>query len=164
MDKRADRDIWIGAMVVLAGVVMFALTSLQERRAAQSDQSGYMVSAKFNRADGIGIGSDVRLGGVSVGKVVSQKLATDFRADLGIRISNPLPLSVDTAAAIRTDGLLGAKYVELKPGGEDAILKNGSEITFTEDAMVLEELIEMIINQAKAKRGFAGRDLPSVTN
>ena len=71
-------------------------------------------------------------------------------------------MSADTAAVIQTDGLLGAKYIELKPGGDETMLKPGQEISFTQDAMVLEELVGMIIDQAKAKRGYAGKPVPSV--
>lgn len=162
--KGGYRDTIIGAIVVLVAVVLFALVYAKEDRPKHGADVGYLLTARFNRADGIGLGSDVRLSGVSVGKVVAQKLAPDFRAVLTVRIAPNIKLTADTAAAIQTDGLLGAKYIELKPGGDDAVLQPGQEIAYTQDAMVLEDLVDMIIQQAKAKRGYAGKPIPSITN
>jgi phospholipid/cholesterol/gamma-HCH transport system substrate-binding protein len=162
--KGGYRDTIIGAIVVLVAVILFALVYAKEDRPKRGAEAGYLLSARFSRADGIAVGSDVRLSGVSIGKVVEQRLAPDYRAIVTIRIAANLKLTADTAAAIQTDGLLGAKYIELKPGGDDAVLQPGQEIAYTQDAMVLEDLVDMIIQQAKAKRGYAGKPVPSITN
>lgn len=162
--KGGNRDTIIGAIVVLVAVAMLALVYAKEDGPNRDAAAGYLLGARFNRADGIAVGSDVRLSGVSVGKVVKQTLAPDFRAVLTLRIASNVKLTADTAAAIHTDGLLGAKYIELKPGGDDAELQPGQDIAYTQDAMVLEELVDMIIQQAKAKRGYAGKPVPSITN
>lgn len=162
--KGGYRDTVIGAIVVLVAAILFALVYAKEDGPRKRADAGYLLAARFNRADGIGLGSDVRLSGVSVGRVVQQKLAPDFRAVLTLRIAPNIKLTADTAAAIQTDGLLGAKYIELKPGGDDAVLKPGQEIIYTQDSMVLEDLVDMIIQQAKAKRGYAGKPIPSITN
>ncbi len=162
--KGGYRDTIIGAIVILVAAVFLGLVYAKEDGPKQANANGYLLTAQFRRADGIMPGADVRLSGVSVGKVVEQHLAPDFRAVLSLRIAANVRLTVDTAAVIQTDGLLGAKYIELKPGGDEAVLKPGQEIAYTQDAMVLEELVDMIIQQAKAKRGFAGKPVPSITN
>lgn len=163
--KGGDRDTITGAIVVFVAAILLALIYAKDDGPGKSStDAGYLLKARFNRADGIGIGSDVRLSGVSVGKVVEQHLDPNFRAITTLRVASNIALTIDTAAAIHTDGLLGPKYIELKPGGDETVLKPGQEIPYTQDAMVLEELIDMIIQQAKAKRGFAGKPVPSVTN
>lgn len=162
--KGGYRDTFIGAIVVLVAAILLALVYAKEDGPKRGAEAGYLLAARFSRADGIAVGSDVRLSGVSVGKVVEQRLAPDFRAVLTLRIAANVKLSADSAAAIQTDGLLGAKYIELKPGGDDMVLSPGQEIAYTQDAMVLEELVDMIIQQAKAKRGYAGKPVPSITN
>ncbi len=162
--KGGYRDTIIGAVVVLVAVAMFVLVYAKEDGPKGDAQAGYVLTARFKRADGIMVGSKVRLSGVTVGKVVEQRLGPDYRAELALRIAPNVHLTADTAAAIQTDGLLGAKYIELKPGGDDVMLKPGQEISFTQDAMVLEELVDMIIQQAKAKRGYAGKAVPSITD
>ncbi|HLO74928.1 MAG TPA: MlaD family protein [Magnetospirillum sp.] len=161
--KGGYRDTIIGAIVVLVAVIFLGLVYAKEDGPTKN-AAGYLLGARFNRADGVAVGADVRLSGVSVGKVVEQHLAPDFRAVLTLRIASNIQLTADTAAAIQTDGLLGAKYIELKPGGDDSVLRPGQEIAYTQDSMVFEELVDMIIQQAKAKRGYAGRPVPSITN
>jgi phospholipid/cholesterol/gamma-HCH transport system substrate-binding protein len=47
----------------------------------------------------------------------------------------------DSDASILTAGLLGSQYVGLQPGGSDVYLEEGSEVLFTQSAVVLENLI-----------------------
>lgn len=150
--KGGWRDTIIGAAVLVAGAVLFALVYSKGNHAQDAD--GYTLTARFNRADGIAVGSAVRLSGVPVGRVVGQELAPDFKAVLTFRLASNVALTADTAAVIHTDGLLGAKFIELKPGADEEVLKPGAEIEYTQDAVVIEELLEMIIQQARAKRGF----------
>lgn len=160
--KGGYRDTVTGAMVVVVAVILLGLIYLKDDQpSGDSTDTGYLLHARFNRADGIGVGSDVRVSGISVGKVVEQHLAPDFRAVVTVRVTPDVLLTADTAAAIHTDGLLGAKYIELKPGGDDTMLKPGEDIFYTQDSMVLEDLMDMIIQQAKAKRGYAGKPVPS---
>lgn len=163
--KGGNRDTITGAIVVsVAAILLGFIYAKDDGPGKDSTEAGYLLTARFNRADGIGVGSDVRLSGVSVGKVVEQHLDPNFRAVATLRVASNVMLTIDTAAAIHTDGLLGAKYIELKPGGDEVVLKPGQAIPYTQDAMVIEELMDMIIQQAKAKRGFAGKPVPSVTN
>mgnify|MGYP006889796782 FL=1 len=47
----------------------------------------------------------------------------------------------DTDASILTSGILGSQYIGLQAGGSDMYLEDGSEILFTQSAIVLENLI-----------------------
>jgi phospholipid/cholesterol/gamma-HCH transport system substrate-binding protein len=59
---------------------------------------------------------------------------------------NPaLKLPTDTSASIVTAGVLGDRYIELQPGADEAILKSGDQISFTESAVILERLIGQFI-------------------
>lgn len=156
--RSVARDTVIGAVVLVVAAILFGLIySKDSSKARTASEAGYLLHARFNRADGITVGSDVRVSGVSVGKVVQQQLGADFRADITLRVHPEVTLTVDTLAAIQTDGLLGAKYVELKPGGDDTMLKPGQVVPYTQDSMVIEDLLDMIIQQGKAKRGHAGQ-------
>lgn len=142
----------IGASVLLIGAVLLgALYS----GGSKAKTSGTLYTARFNRAEGVGIGSDVRLSGIQVGRVSGQSLDDGFRAVLSMRIDPSVQLSADTAAVIHTDGLLGAKFIALQPGAADDILPAGSEIPFTQDSVAVEDLLETIIAQGKAMRGAA---------
>lgn len=159
--KRDYRDAVIGATVVLVGTLGLGLAYTKE---SSAPPTGYFLTARFTKADGINVGSQVRMSGMPVGKVVDQRLDDRFRAVATMVIDNAVLLTDDTAAVIQTDGLLGAKYIEMKPGGSETMLKPGEEVTYTQDAIVIEDLLDMIIQQARAKRGYLDKPLPGVTN
>jgi len=51
----------------------------------------------------------------------------------------------DVFASIKTQGIIGDKYVQLTPGVEEDFLKDGGEITETESAIDLEALISKYV-------------------
>ncbi|MDR3439740.1 MlaD family protein [Telmatospirillum sp.] len=144
-----DRETLIGAGVMLAAALVLGLSY---GTAGRASVPGYDLVANFNHADGIGLGSDVRLSGVSVGKVVGQSLDTRFRAVVTMRLAPEVPVPADSAALIQTDGLLGSKYIALQPGADETNLKPGETLQYVQDSMNLQELLELIVAQAQAKR------------
>ena len=51
----------------------------------------------------------------------------------------------DAIASIRTEGIIGDKFVKITPGGSEVILKPGDEILETESSINIEELISKYI-------------------
>lgn len=147
-----EKETLIGAIVV-AGLALVLATSYGG--SGRASVQGYDLTARFNKAEGIAVGSDVRLSGVSVGKVVGQSLDNRYRAVLAMRVNADVQLPDDSAALIQTDGLLGSKFIALQPGGSEANLKPGQEFAATQDSMNVRDLLEMIIDQANAKRASA---------
>jgi virulence factor Mce-like protein len=79
---------------------------------------GYRVNAEFNQAILLGGQSDVRISGVSVGKVVGlqpDKVTGLTRATMEIN-SPYAPLPATTRAILRAKTLLGETYIQLTPG------------------------------------------------
>ena len=56
-------------------------------------------------------------------------------------------------AAIQTSGLLGANYIGITAGGSDKFLTAGSQMQFTQSAMVLENLINKFFANSAGKQG-----------
>ena len=42
--------------------------------------------------------------------------------------------------------MFGEKYVAIEPGGSEKILKSGEQLFYTEDALLLEDLLKKIID------------------
>ena len=129
----------LGAAVlaVAIGFVVFAYT-----RSGVATVSGYEVSAAFNRVDGIANGADVRIGGIKVGSVIGRELEPEtYRAVLRMSIDETVALSTDSTAAVVSDGLLGGKFIDLQPGGEETFIAAGGRIAYTQSSLLLEELI-----------------------
>ena len=81
---------------------------------------GYRFTVPFKEATQLAQESDVRISGVSVGKVKSITLADDGLADATIEVdSRYAPVPANTRAILRQKTLLGETYVELTPGTRD---------------------------------------------
>ena len=134
-------------LVVAAGFLVFAYSSTEVGSVA-----GYEVSAKFDRVDGLAVGSDVRLGGIKIGTIVDQTLEPDtYLAIVRMTIDPDIRLPADSSAEIVSDGLLGGRYLSLVPGGAEEMLATGDEIRFTQSPMSLESLIgRLIFSQGEA--------------
>jgi len=103
---------------------------------------GYTLTAKFDKVDGVKVGSDVMLAGIKVGTVMAQTLdAKEYLAVLRLSLSSDVKLPDDSAIKIASDGLLGGKYLSIDPGGSEDYLQAGEEIRFTQGSVDLTELI-----------------------
>jgi phospholipid/cholesterol/gamma-HCH transport system substrate-binding protein len=107
---------------------------------------GYNVTANFLKVGGLNVGSDVRINGIKIGTVVSQKLDDqDFTAKVVMSLSPELKLPVDSVASIVSDGLIGNKFIKIDPGHEEEYLKDGDILKNTKDFKTIEDLVGEVI-------------------
>lgn len=107
---------------------------------------GYELNAKFLKVGGLNIGSDVRINGIKVGTVISQKLnPDDYMVDITMSISPNIKLPTDSEVAIVGDGLVGDKFIKIEPGKSSKYLTNGSFFANTKDFKSLEDMVGEII-------------------
>jgi phospholipid/cholesterol/gamma-HCH transport system substrate-binding protein len=106
---------------------------------------GYIVKVPFDEAATLAPQSDVRISGVSIGKVTKVELDPDGRRALAtIELDNTYaPLPADTRAVLRQKTLLGETYVEFTPG--DAVgpkIDDGATLPFAQvsEAVQLDEI------------------------
>lgn len=103
---------------------------------------GYTLTADFRSVEGIAIGSDVRLAGISVGSVTA--LALDpgtYRAEARFRLRDGLELPEDSDVKIVSEGLLGDAFLEITPGKSQFMLADGDAILNTRGPATLFELL-----------------------
>jgi virulence factor Mce-like protein len=82
---------------------------------------GYRFEVPFDEATQLAQESDVRISGVSVGKVKTIELGDQGDAVATIELQAPYaPIPSDTRATLRQKTLLGETYVELSPGSDEA--------------------------------------------
>jgi phospholipid/cholesterol/gamma-HCH transport system substrate-binding protein len=137
----------IGGVVVAVaiGFVSFAYS----RTNAGGRGDGYSIAARFPNVTGVTVGTDVRLSGIKIGTVSSQKLDPQtFQAVLTFQLDPAVKLPIDSSAAITSEGILGGNYIALTPGGESDMLRSGDEITDTQGATDLMGLIGSVINKS----------------
>ncbi|MDR2301559.1 MAG: MCE family protein [Deltaproteobacteria bacterium] len=110
----------------------------------RSAQDYYRVEAIFPEAAGLKVGVTVQVAGISVGRVDSIELFED-QAKVAMLVRNEVPLPVDTVAQIKTQGMLGDKYVELAPGKDTRnYLSSGEQIERTIESPDMSELFQKL--------------------
>jgi len=144
-----NKETLIGAAVLAVLIVVFALKAMD--RGIDRDGTGYPLLTSFREATGLTTGAEVRVAGIPVGVVASEDIDSRFRVRVTLRIRPDVRIPRDSAAVIETDGLLGAKYIELQPGGSDDMLQPGDTIEYSQDSVLFEDLLARIVSQAKAK-------------
>ena len=125
----------LGAIVVIIAVGFFAFAAAQAGQTGAS--GGYDLTARFQRVDGINVGSDVRVSGVKVGVVRSIALDPDtYLAKLTLSINNGVHVLDDSTARVASDGLLGGAYIAIEPAGMAPLAAN-AEIPNTQGSVDL---------------------------
>jgi phospholipid/cholesterol/gamma-HCH transport system substrate-binding protein len=150
--KNSTVETLIGAAVVAiaAAFFLFAYTA-----SGKGDGGGYRVSAEFDNAEGINVGTDVRMAGVKIGTVVAQTLNYEnFQALITMSIDPRLKLTEDTTAKVTAEGLLGSRFIALEPGGAETLLADGGVITSTQGAVDIWSLIsQAMFDKSGSKEG-----------
>jgi phospholipid/cholesterol/gamma-HCH transport system substrate-binding protein len=149
----------VGAAVIAVAIGFFFYAS-KTAGVGGSVSGGYMVIAEFDNAEGINVGTDVRLAGIKIGTVTGQSLnAENFMARLELTLDPKVSLSDDTAAKVTSEGLLGGKFIAMEPGGSETKLAQGSMMTLTQGAVDIWSLISSAMFD-KAKTPAAPEPAP----
>ena len=124
----------VGAIVL--GIAIFFAVLLWRFSDVGFGTGQYTVDAKFRSAEGITVGTDVRLAGVKIGSVSNLSLDPQtFQAIAQLAIKPEYQMPDDSAAIISSEGLLGGSFVEILPGGSYELMEDGSEFSETQGAV-----------------------------
>ena len=125
MAKRGGRDLAVGALFSLALVVL-AVTIMAVGGESRLFSKKARYSVIFPSAEGLVVGSPVKMSGVVVGGVQAIRLSTDpgttgIEVEIGIDHAFAGRVRQDSRAALRILQLLsGEKFVEIIPGSLDS--------------------------------------------
>jgi phospholipid/cholesterol/gamma-HCH transport system substrate-binding protein len=158
MKPQRSLEIGTGLFVLLGFAALFFLTTqLPGSGLSLGERAGYRVTAKFDNVGDLKVGSPVSMAGVRIGRVEAISFdPNDYRAVVALNIESAFDrIPDDSDASIQTQGLLGGKYVGIGPGGSETFLADGSQIEFTQSAIVLESLVN------KFFANFASKDAGS---
>jgi phospholipid/cholesterol/gamma-HCH transport system substrate-binding protein len=162
MRKSRALNLGTGLFVLLGFAALFFLTTQTTSHGLSfRSEPYYVVTAKFRDIGDLKVGAPVSMAGVQVGRVAGIGFdSQDFKAVVTMRIDDKFnQIPTDSSANIYTQGLLGGQYIGLSPGGAETYLKNHSEITFTNSALVLEKLIGQFLanfNKSSTTPGSTG--------
>jgi phospholipid/cholesterol/gamma-HCH transport system substrate-binding protein len=154
MEKGRTFEMTVGIFVLAVATFFFYYVYA---KSGYGHNDGYILTAKFDRADGLSEGSDVRVSGIKIGKIVNMKVdPQSFLAVVKFCVPHDLKLPTDSSAAVSSDGLFGGKHLALVPGGEDEFLREGDEIENTSGPVNIESLIGKFVFSQQNKEGKEG--------
>lgn len=150
MQQTRTVELGTGLFVLLGMAALFFLTTQTTGSNTFSGTETFKVSARFENVGSLKIRAPVAMSGVTIGRVLSVRFDPEqLNAEVIFEIDsqyNRIP--DDSDASILTAGLLGSQYIGLQAGGSEEYLQEGSEILFTQSAIVIENLIgKYLFNQ-----------------
>lgn len=144
MDKRKI-EFYVG-LFVLVGACCMAYLFIVLGEINFGKQKQYKIYGHFTSVSGLKIGARVEMAGVKIGSVSKIQINhIEYLAKVEFSIAKNFLLTEDSIASIRTSGIIGAKYVDISPGGSDIIIEPGGEIYDTESSIDIESLVRQFI-------------------
>lgn len=143
MQQTRSVELGTGLFVLLGIGALFFLTTQTTGGDDFRASEVYEVQARFQNVGSLKRRAPVSMAGVTIGRVTGVEFDGDsLEAVVTFVIDKQYDrIPDDSDASILTSGLLGSQYIGLQPGGSDIYLEEGSEILFTQSAVVLENLI-----------------------
>ncbi len=149
-------EIWVGVFVAAGLAAVFMLAMQVSNLSQLGSDDGYLLTARFENVSGLKARAAVNMAGVRIGRVTGVGFDSEtFEAVVTIRIDSQYDkIPVDSIAGVYTAGLLGEKYIGVKPGVEYDNLKDGDRLKGGQSAIVLEDLIGQFLF-SKASEGVS---------
>ena len=152
--KKNSLDFWVGLFVVTGFVALLFLALKAGNMSSFSFAKNYSVSAKFDKIGGLKPRAPVKSAGVVVGRVANIEFDDKtYQATVTLNLEESYHFPKDSSAKILTSGLLGEQYIGIEAGGDEQLLVQGSKITQTQSAIVLESLISQFLYNKAADAG-----------
>lgn len=139
--KKYEIETIVGIFVFL-GILLIGYMTVKLGNVSFLEDDSYPVEAKFVSVTGLRIDSPVKVLGIEVGKV--EKITMDQenqKAVVKIKITKGIKIYDDAIASIKTEGLMGDKYISIDAGGGGSLIKANGTITETQAPVDIESII-----------------------
>ena len=141
-------EILLGAIVLLTAIG-FLILGMQS---INSQKDGYNISLIFGSTAGLKNGDDVKISGISVGKITKLELdLDDYNAKVNIIIDNNIKIPDDSSAKITSSSLLGGNFLDIIPGSSEQNLKPRDIIYDTTDPVSFTDMLGKVIFSGNKK-------------
>jgi phospholipid/cholesterol/gamma-HCH transport system substrate-binding protein len=161
--QRRLPELLTGFAVIIAAALFlsYAMTG-----AGELNSGGYPLQAQFSSIGGLTVGADVKIGGVVIGHVASERLDPNtYAAIVRLAIDKDIKVPSDSSASVTSDGLLGNSYVAVSPGGSNTMLAPGQGFAVTQSAINIQDLLGKFIfsmgNGSSGKAATSGAAAPN---
>lgn len=139
--KKYSKETVVGVFVVI-GLACIVYMTVNLGKVGFFGDNTYTLYAPFNKVTGLRVGNPINMIGLEIGRVGSFKLDQDKQIVMvELQINKGIEVYDDAIASIKTEGLIGDKYVSIDPGGGGDLLENGETITDTSSPTDIMDLI-----------------------
>ncbi len=139
--KKYSKETVVGLFVVI-GLLCIAYMAVNLGNVGFIGENTYSLFGKFNTVTGLREGNPVNMLGLEIGRV--QKFTIDQENQqvvVEFKINKDIEVFDDAIASIKTEGLIGDKFVAIDPGGGGDLLEDGDIITDTNSPTDIMDLI-----------------------
>lgn len=145
-------DVFVGLFLVVGFVAMGWLAFELGEVPWLTGSKTYPLMAEFDNISGVKSGADIQVAGVKVGTVGELALNDDAVAVITMQINRSVEIPVDSIASVKSQGIIGDKFIQISLGGDEKIFKQNEVIRDTESAVDIESLIsKFAFGQVKGK-------------
>ena len=139
--KKYTQETVVGIFVVI-GLLAIAYMTVKLGNVGFLGENTYTLYAKYSNVTGLRVGNPVNMLGLEIGRVEKFEMDQENQvAVVTLKISNGIEIYDDAIASIKTEGLIGDKFVSIDAGGGGDLLENGDTITDTESPTDIMELV-----------------------
>jgi phospholipid/cholesterol/gamma-HCH transport system substrate-binding protein len=149
--NKASVETAVGVFLII-GLLCLAYLSVKLGDVEFFGTKQYPVKARFTNISGLKEGAGIEIAGVNVGKVSKINLE-EYQAIVELLINPEVKLQEDAIASIRTQGIIGDKYIKISPGGSEDYIEPNGMLTETESTVDIEELVSKYIFQKEETSG-----------
>ena len=139
--KKYSKETFVGIFVVI-GLACIGYMTVQLGNVGFFGDNMYSLYANFSTVTGLREGNPINMLGLEIGRVEkftmdqeNQQVLVQFKINKGIEVYD------DAIASVKTEGLIGDKYVAVDPGGGGDLLADGDIITDTNSPTDIMDLI-----------------------
>lgn len=139
--KKNTLEVSVGLFMVAGFMALVYLALNLGEVSLLSQGSTYVLHAEFDNVSGVKKGASVQISGVVVGEVSEIILNEDSIAKVSLRLDKELRIPLDSIASVKSQGIIGDKYIQISPGGDLETFEDLGVIVDTESAIDIESLI-----------------------
>ncbi len=152
--QRSKVDVWVGLFVLLGAAALLFLALQAGNLLSIVPRQGYQIRAVFQDIGGLKPKAAVKSAGVVVGRVKAIEFDNkSYQAVAVLDLESKYQFPNDSMLKIMTSGLLGDQYIGIEAGYGDVAWQPNAEVTNTQSAVVLENLIGQFMNSKALEVG-----------
>ena len=139
--KKYSKETIVGIFVII-GLLCIGYMTINLGKVGFFGENTYSLHAKFSTVTGLRVGNPVQMLGLEIGRV--SKFTMDQENQLAVvelKINKGIEIFDDAIASIKTEGLIGDKYISVDAGGGGDLLEAGDYITDTQSPTDIMDLV-----------------------